>query len=147
MFKKIKEAILGKPRPPKVPEFRHPDLGVLKPSKEVDWWEVEVEAHGDIFKFGIGGGETPDSALAQHAVDLLRDYPTFKKMVFDFLADELEKFRGYEEEIQALTLDQVCLCWPDRKDSGMIYFNGPDEIRLWRCDYVDRRPRGLGFDD
>ena len=29
----------------------------------------------------------------------------------------------------------------------MIYFDGADTAeRVWRCDYVARRPQGLGFD-
>jgi hypothetical protein len=147
VFKKLKEAILGTPRPPKVSEFTHPDLGVLKLNDEVGWWEVKVEAHGDVFECGIGGGHTPDEALAQHAIDILLDYPAFKQMILAFLAEELKQFKGYEEEIKKLTLDQVCLCWPDRPEGGMIYFNGPDQSRVWGCDYVDRKPRDLGFDD
>ena len=43
-------------------------------------------------------------------------------------------------------LEGVCLFWPDRPDDGMIYFQGPDESRVWRCDYVSRKPRGPNFD-
>jgi hypothetical protein len=98
-------------------------------------------------EFGIGGGETPDETLIQHAVDILSNYPSFKQTVSDFLTEELKRFRGYEEEIGKLTLDQISLCWPDRSEDGMINFDGPDEFRAWRCDYVGRKPEGLGFDD
>ena len=147
MFKKLKKAIIGKSRLPKVPEYSHPDLGVLKLNEELDWWEVKVEAHGDEFEFGIGGSDTPDERLIQHAIDILQDYPAFKQTVLKFLGDESKNFKGYENEIQSLTLEQVCLCWPDRPEGGMIYFDGPDEFRVWRCDYVDRTPKGLGYDD
>jgi hypothetical protein len=147
MFKKLKETIFGKPRRLKVSKFSHPDLGVLKLNEEIDCWEVTVQVHGDEFEFGIGGDETPDETLIQHAIDILQDYPAFKQTVLKFLGDELKKFKGYEEEIRSLTLEQVCLCWPDRPEGGMIYFDGPDEFRVWRCDYVNRKPKDLGFDD
>ncbi len=53
-------------------------------------------------EFGIGGGETPDETLIQHAVDILSNYPSFKQTVSDFLTEELKRFRGYEEEIGKL---------------------------------------------
>jgi hypothetical protein len=29
----------------------------------------------------------------------------------------------------------------------MLYFDGPNEFRLWRCDCVDGVVSNLGFDD
>lgn len=147
MFNKIKEAFFGKPKPLKVPEINDPALGRLVLNDEVDWWEAKVQKDGDTVGFGIGGRQTPDPALIRHAVDILNDYSHFKAMVADFLKAETVHFKEYEEEIERLTIDDVCLCWPERPNDGMIYFNGPDDCRVWRCDYVSRKPKGLGFDD
>jgi hypothetical protein len=38
------------------------------------------------------------------------------------------------------------LFWPHRPNDGMIFFDGPDECRCWRCDLIGRVPVGLGFD-
>jgi hypothetical protein len=54
--------------------------------------------------------------------------------------------RTWSKEMAELTIEDVCLFWPDRPNDGMIYFHGPDETRVWRCDYVNREPRDLGFD-
>ena len=55
------------------------------------------------------------------------------------------KGRGLLEDT-LLPPEDVWLFWPDRPDNGMIYFQVPDESRVWRCDYVSRKPRGPGFD-
>lgn len=147
MFQGFKEILFGKPRPPKVKEFTHPELGKLILNDEVDCWEVKVQKDGDTFEFGIEGEQTPDPALIQHAMDILNDYPRFKDMVNEFLQSETRNLKHFEQEIKQLTIDQVFLCRPDRPNDGMIYFKGPDEFRLWRCDYVSRKPKDLGFDD
>ena len=147
MFAKLKEALFGKPKPSKVREFSDPTLGTLVLNDDVDWWEVKVQTDGETIGFGIGGAQTPDPALIQHAIDITSGYPQFKKMIAEFLKTETQHYRGYEKEIASLTIDDVCLTWPDRPNDGMIYFNGPDEFRCWRCDYVSRKPKGLGFDD
>lgn len=147
MWRRLREAIFGKPRPSRTAEFTHPELGRLVLNDDLDCWEATVECQGDSFAFAIGGREEPDPALLQHAVDILRDYASFKRRLREFLAEEAGRIGADEEEVAALTLDQVCLWWPERPDDGMIYYNGPDDLRLWRCDYVDRKPQGLGFDD
>jgi hypothetical protein len=50
-------------------------------------------------------------------------------------------------EIRQLRLEFVGLLWPDRPNDGLLYFNGPNEYRVWRCDYISRKPQILGFDD
>ena len=82
---------------------------------------------------------------------LFREWPGFSRKVADFLEREAREMEGARqprpaEEIRQLTLESICLFWPDRPDDGMLYFDGPDEYRVWRCDYVDREPRALGFD-
>ena len=50
------------------------------------------------------------------------------------------------DEIQALAIRDICLFWPQKTVDGMIFFDGPDEFRCWRCDLVGRVPTGLSFD-
>lgn len=147
MFTKLKEALFGKARPPKDSTFQASGLGELKFNDDVDLWEVELARDGDTFIIGVGENDTPAQALIQHAVDILEDYTAFKKMVMEFIDSEKSKFKGYEDEIGQLTIESVSLWNPQKPNDGMIYFSGPDEFRVWRCDYVAGKPRDLGFDD
>jgi len=153
MFKRLKKAIFGPPPPPKVPEFTHPELGLLKSDEEVDSWVVQVEAEGDSFSFAIDGEETPDELSCQHALEILRDYSAFKKMLADFTEDHIESSgkwkerRDYVDEVRALVLDQIALWQPAESRKGMVFFTGPDEYRCWRCDFADGKAEGLAFDD
>ena len=88
-------------------------------------------------------------ALLAHAADILRKRDAFVAAVSQFLKEEAEKIRSprsYRDEIEGLKIDRVCLFWPERPDDGMISFSGGRDYRLWRCDYVARQPKGLGFD-
>jgi hypothetical protein len=81
-------------------------------------------------------------------------------MVYEFLDEQAllaSKQKGWlfgdgptqlaADEIRQLVIDTVHLPWSDRPDDGMIYFTGPaDELRSWRCDYVNRKPTALGCD-
>ena len=70
--------------------------------------------------------------------------------VQEFLANQaanIKHLRPFVEEISRLEIEDVSLWRASTPASGMIYFKGPDQFRLWRCDYVEGKPRGLGFDD
>jgi hypothetical protein len=124
-------------------------LGELRLSDDADWWEGSVEVDGKRVGFNIGGKGKPDAKLIAHAHDIVSTLPEFEQMVSAFLADETrtdKQLARFADEIRQLTIEDVCLLRPDRPDDGMIYFKGPDEFRVWRCDYVGRKPRGLGFD-
>ncbi len=99
--------------------------------------------------FKIGGKGKPDAQLLVHAHDIVHSFPEFEQKVSAFLADEahnVKYLRRFADEIRQLQIEHVNLVWPKRPDDGMIYFKGPDQFRVWRCDYVARKPRGLGFD-
>ena len=71
-------------------------------------------------------------------------------MISEFLAEEARRvkhLKQFAHEIEQLRIEDVCLFWPKRPNDGMIYFKEPDRYRVWRCDYVGRKPKGLGFDD
>jgi hypothetical protein len=56
--------------------------------------------------------------------------------------------RNPKAELAQLEIDNISLCWPERPDDGMIFFRGsPDDVGLWRCGYIARRPTGLGCDN
>ena len=126
-----------------------PVLGELRLSEDADWWESSVTVEVKTVGFKIGGEGKPDARLVSHAHDIVRSFASFEKMIADFLAAEardVKSLRYFSDEIRQLVIEDVCLFWPKRPNDGMVYFKGPDEFRLWRCDYVGRKPTGLGFD-
>ncbi len=143
--------ILKKLFPDRRADWRHsvsdPVLGELLLSSDGDWWESTVLIDGSAVQFQLGGDREPSSYLISHAHDIVREFPTFSRTVCEFLVAEAASQPVAADEIRQLTLESVCLFWPDRPNDGMLYFNGPDEYRVWRCDYINRKPQGLGFDD
>ena len=145
MLKEIIRALFGPPPPPPEP-FTDPVLGEMK--LEESGWKASVTKGADSFTFTIGGGEQPDATLLAHAHDILDDYESFTKLVVDCIESESSDYPGeVKAELAGLAIDDIALFWPDRPDDGMIFFSGPnDDVRLWRCDYIARRPTGLGCD-
>ena len=129
-----------------VRQVHDPVLGTLRLAGE-GWWEATVVLDGRSLGFKIGDNNGPDPALMDHARDLLRGFPEFNKMIGEFLLNEAKRMPAAAEEIRQLEVEDVMLFWPKRPHDGMIYFRGPHKYRVWRCDYVDRKPQGLGFDD
>lgn len=121
----------------------HPILGPISYSEDEGAWLTE-SALG--FRFRIAGEESPDGALLAHAESVARDPIAFKKMVAAFLEEEAKTKKDQEDTVRKLEIEMLCLFWPDRPDDGMIYFTGGDRYGVWRCDYKNRRPIGLGFD-
>jgi hypothetical protein len=121
-------------------------LGPLHLSEDEDWWEATVVVGNKVVGFKIGGDSEPSHELIAHARDIVQRFDAFERMVAEFLAEEAHKQRPSAGEIQQLLIEDICLFWPERPDDGMIYFKGSDEFKLWRCDYVNRQPQGLGFD-
>ena len=124
-----------------------PVFGELVLSDDSDWWESVVTIDGRLVQFQIGGDREPCPALMSHGHDIVRQFSAFSRTVSDFLTAEAASQSLVADEIRQLTLESVCLFWPSRPNDGMLYFHGPDESRVWRCDYIDRKPTGLGFDD
>lgn len=133
-------------RHPPQESFTDPVLGELRMG-EVGW-TVNISKGNDFFHFTIGGIKAPDAALLAHAQDILRDYDSFKKLVRDFIQVESIEFPDdVKAELARLEIDDISLCWPERPDDGMIFFRGTDEdVGVWRCDYVARKPTNLGCD-
>lgn len=145
MLKRILQSLIGSRRLP-AERFHDPRLGELLPGET--GWTVQVTKEGESFAFTIGGQHQPDAALLAHARDIADNYAAFKKAVRDCIDSES---RDYPDEVKAelsqLSIDNISLTWPARPDDGMIFFRGPaDDSRLWRCDYINRKPTGLGCD-
>lgn len=126
-----------------------PVLGAIHPGDNPETWQSSVCLGDQTVRFIIGGGSAPDPRLIEHTRDIVRTFSAFQEMISNFLTLQVwkEKYPELRKEIAALTIEDVCLFWPDRPDDGMISFKGPDEFKIWRCDYIDRKPVNLGFDD
>jgi hypothetical protein len=146
MFDKLKRFLQGEP-PPIAEKIDDPVLGTLTWSEDDEAW-VSSATHAG-FEFQISGTPEPDKALLTHAADILRRKDGFVAEVLAYVKSEGETVRSlhsYRDEIAGLRVERVCLFWPDRPDDGMISLSGGRDYRLWRCDYIARRPKGLGFD-
>lgn len=122
-------------------------LGDVTYNPKLKHWEVRIQSSVKIIDLVMAGDQAPDPKLIAHARDISKSISGFEKMLLDFLGIEAANSTDEGDEIRALELEEIALHWPDRPEDGMIYFKGPDEIKMWRCDYVDRKPRNLGWDD
>ena len=148
MFRKLKEAILGKPRPPGGTEFVHPQLGTFRFDEDTYQWEVEVEREGETVTLAVGGEQRPDEDLIQRALVIWGDLPRFKETLRAFLRAQAEtrELKHWEEDIHQLQISSVDFSLNDSRGCFMVFFDGPDEYQNWKCGYVDGEPRHLGFD-
>jgi hypothetical protein len=136
-------------RPDDVRSALHDDvLGSVVWDEEDEAWVANVAHSATEFRILIAGEQHPNPLLLAHARDIFTSPETLVADVQPLLKAAAEKLPEAAHEILGLQIESVALMWPDRPDDGMIYFDGPDtEERIWRCDYVGRRPRDLGFDD
>jgi len=132
-------------RPERVKEVYDAVLGLLTLVDE-GWWETRVAIDGRNLGFAIGGDTGPSPVLVAHARELVRTFPEFDRRITAFLAEEGRRLRLTPDQVQQLVMEEVMLTWPDRPDDGMIYFTGLEHLGVWRCDYINRKPRGLGVD-
>jgi hypothetical protein len=144
MLKGILQYLFGS-APVRAP-FNDPVLGRMEPVET--GWTVKVVKDAETFEFTIGGVSEPDAELLAHAHDILHDYPSFKKAVRDCVEYESG---DYPDEVKAelanLEIDNIALPCPATPNDGMVFFRGSEnDVGLWRCDYIDRKPSGLGCD-
>lgn len=145
MLKRIFRALFS---PPQITRrrFTDPVLGLMEP--EETGWTASVIRDGHSFQISIGGSDEPDSRSLAHAREILDKFAAFKKLVIDFIQLESADYpANVKAELAALEIDLLMLYWPEAPENGMIFFRGPaDEVRLWHCDYIDRRPAYLACD-
>ena len=127
-----------------------PLLGELRLVNDASWWESTIVTVGQPITFQIGGKETPNAVSLSQAHDIIENFEQFQHDVHEFLQQQavsVSHLRFWTNEISRLKIETVSLFWPKQPENGMICFHGPDEYRLWRCDYVDGKFAGLAFDD
>lgn len=123
-----------------------PLLGTLAFDADESLWEARVSSGGYTLVIRIAGKDAPDARLLAHARAVAGELQAFRALIARFLAAEAPTFKGAEDEVRSLQIESLNLPWPARPDDGMLYFEGGDPDRAWRCDYVDRKPVRLGFD-
>lgn len=111
-------------------------------------WESRLTIRGKPICFQIGGRYSPDPALIARARTMILSFDEFEAGVNAFLDTEASRdfWAPFAAEIRSLSIRDVCLFWPRRLDDGMVFFDGPDECRCWRCDLMGMKPTGLGYD-
>jgi hypothetical protein len=129
-------------------EFQDEVLGLVVWNEAEEAWIVPVRDSPIPFQILLGGAGQPDPRLISHARDIFTSPGTLLGLLKPVLDAAAAEFPVAAEEIAGLRIKSVDLMWPDHPDNGMISFDGPGtEDRLWRCDYIGRQPRDLGFDD
>jgi hypothetical protein len=146
---KLLKSLFGAKPVPILTATRQTEIGTLSWSTEAEAWVSDPTYMNTGFVFGIEGRVDPDAALLRHAADVLNSKDEFMSRVKTFLTEELETktyLTPLREEIESLDIERVCLFWSNMPNDGMIFFKSPQDERLWRCDYILRLPKGLGFD-
>lgn len=113
------------------------------------WWKATVATGDFSLSFMIGGSGRPAASLVAHARELVGAPEAFATKVRSFLEREVasqEHLRPFVDEISTLRIEAVSLSDPAKPHDGMIWFGDVSSGRLWRCDYRDGEPTGLGFD-
>jgi len=116
-------------------------LGPLRYDGE-ESWTATVVVDAKELKFKIGGDTHPDLGLVAQAHRLVRSTGEFRTRVQNLLDEMAEREPQHADELRKLEIEEVLLF----DGGGMIYFTGGDPERVWRCDLVDEKPVGLGFD-
>jgi hypothetical protein len=130
------------------PVFHDDVLGTVVWDAEEELWVAQVPRAPTPFRILMAGDDQPSPHLIQHARDIFASPDKLFADVVPVLKAAGEEIPVAAREILGLQIESVALMWPDRPEDGMIYFDGPGtEERIWRCDYIGRRPRDLGFDD
>jgi hypothetical protein len=137
-------------RPATLPEpVQDEILGLIQFNPEEKIWEAWVSCLGNRWRLCMAGRAMPDPNLLAHAREVAENPEQFCEMIAFFLRSEasaLSAFPSAQEEVLSLRLESLNLFFPSRPNDGMLYFEGGKDNRVWRCDYIGRKPDGLGFD-
>lgn len=145
MFSSLKKLFAAKPKIERIP-VTHPTLGPITYSEEDEAWLTDASHASLGFRFHFAGKEAPDTRLLPHAESVAHDPADFRRRITAFLDEEAKRLKDKDDTVRNLEIETLCLFWPDRPEDGMIYFSGGERYGVWRCDYKNRRPTGLGFD-
>lgn len=144
---------MGDPRPINR-EIDHPIIGKLNYSEDDEAWFSDPNQNDAGFRLLIDGdwdsdaeSVSPAPGLIRWAEEIVGDANAFLAELQAFLESEKtgEK-KVFSEDIDALEIDCVSLGPETRPGEGTVYFKELTEDRCWRCDYLNKKPRLLGFD-
>jgi hypothetical protein len=144
-FGKLRDAATRNP----VMQVDDAELGALEYNES--WWESSIPSKEGTIKLCVGGRYEPDPALIEMARATAKRIDMFIDEVKAHCSNEAghNDFRtmpGVAEEIASLRISDIHYVWPKTPAHGMIYFNGPDELKIWHCDIEDGKLLGLTFD-
>lgn len=145
MFDHLKRMFASSPSAELQQPFQDPVLGRVEWSDEDDAWRAVVPGRTSVALL-IDGYPRVDEAQLALAREIARAFEAFEEAVLSTLEAELRNFHPrFRDEILRLRIESV---WfrSGPSPSGMIYFDGGKDDRLWRCDYADGRAVNLGFD-
>jgi len=125
--------------------FQDEVLGAMPWDEDESGW-IARPASG-AFQIVVAGTQRPHSSLLAAARALSAHPGNLQAQVSSLLRAFADRVPEAATEVLALQIEAVRLTNPDRPGDGMIYFSGADPNRVWRCDFVEGVPTGLGFDD
>ena len=122
-------------------------LGEMRLVNDARWWEATTQVAGQIITFRIGGKGAPNAVSIIQAHEIVQKFETFQREINEFLYQQsVDYLSDGAEEIQQLEVESIHFSGSKQPRSGMIYFSGSDEYRLWHCDYIEGKFRSLVFD-
>jgi hypothetical protein len=145
-FRRVWQKLMGNRT--RLSELQHPVLGTVRFSQEDDSWVSVVRSGERVVRLLVDGDEEPDPRDLAHAAEIASSLEVFAGRVEQFL--EAEAARSGEPaagEIRQLKIESVVFSSRRHPGDAMVWFDGPDEFRGWRCDYHGGQLRHLGFDD
>src|SRR5690349_14466292 len=115
----------------KVTHYHDPCLGELLINETC--WECTVASKSGPIILRVGGRYEPEPVVLTNAGATFERIDEFVGEVEAYLAIEAQNslWRQFCDEIRSLRIHDVSFWWPRNPDSGMIFFDGPDECRLW----------------
>ena len=131
--------------------FLDPVLGAFTYNASEEAWVADVSVDNRAsFQLKLGEGDSePDPELIAAAREIVGVPTQFCDIVRAFLERSINEdpdFGDFAGEIRALEVEDFSLFSAGSPNNGMIYFRDGLSGRVWRCDYVDRKPKNLGFD-
>lgn len=126
--------------------FRDEHLGEM--TFQESWWECTLDGPDGDITLAVGGHNEPDPMLLERGRTIQEDLDSFLNRLQAYLAEESQTQFGKQcaEEIMSLKVSSINILSPSKPKLGMVYFDGPDELRLWHCDIDSDRFWGLTFD-
>jgi hypothetical protein len=128
-----------------------PQLGTLTRDTKARCWIAPVDKGDRRLEVVIAGDDEPTPQLLAYARDLVSDFDALERRITDYLAREAEVEAtsgdpALAAEIRALRISSFRLTSPADPGQVVIDFEGWNEMRFWRCDYVYGELSGLGFE-